>query len=291
MKTLYGFLAALLVAVPCEAVERPPIVGVSHIALKTNDMAAEEAFYGKGLGFVEKGTVRFKVNDHQYIKVTPDLKSESEDRLDHIAFETTNLKQLRAYLAAHQVDVPARLTKDSDGNLSMMLSDPDHHQVEFVQYVKGAVQPANLGMDLPATRVSERIIHVGVTVADRAAADRFYKDVLGFKMTWYGGPTEDAVRWVDMRVPDGKDWLEYMLGNANPTPKQLGVMHHLALGVGDVQAGYQTVMANGIKPPQPPKIGRDGKWQLNLYDANGTRSELMEFKAVQTPCCSPYLNP
>jgi catechol 2,3-dioxygenase-like lactoylglutathione lyase family enzyme len=107
---LYGFLAALLVAVPCEAVERPPIVGVSHIALKTNDMAAEEAFYGKGLGFVELGTGRFKVNDHQYIKVTPDLKSESEDRLDHIAFETTNLKQLRAYLAAHQVDVPARLT-------------------------------------------------------------------------------------------------------------------------------------------------------------------------------------
>ena len=100
-------------------------------------------------------------------------------------------------------------------------------------------------------------------------------------MTWYGGPTEDSVRWVDMRVPDGTDWLEYMLGNVNPLPKTLGVMHHLALGVPDIQAGYKEVVENGIKPPQPPKIGRDGKWQLNLYDVNLTRTELMEFKPVQ----------
>jgi hypothetical protein len=41
--------------------------------------------------------------------------------------------------------------------------------------------------------------------------------------------------------------------------------------------------------PEKPKIGRDGKWQLNLYDPNGTRAELMEPKPVQTPCCSPML--
>ncbi len=183
------------------------------------------------------------------------------------------------------------ITKDHDGNLSLMLTDPDHHNVEFVQYSKGAIQSWNLGKLMPETRVSERIIHVGVTISDRAAADKFYKDILGFKMTWYGGPTDDSVRWVDMRVPEGADWLEYMLGNANPTPKQLGVMHHLALGVPDIQAGYKKVMANGIQPPQPPKVGRDGKWQLNLYDPNLTRTELMEFKAVQKPCCSPFLNP
>ena len=36
-------------------------------------------------------------------------------------------------------------------------------------------------------------------------------------------------------------------------------------------------------------IGRDGKWQLNLYDPNSTRVELMEPKPVRTPCCSPIL--
>jgi hypothetical protein len=33
--------------------------------------------------------------------------------------------------------------------------------------------------------------------------------------------------------------------------------------------------------PEKPKIGRDGKWQLNLYDPNGTRAELMEPKPVE----------
>jgi len=270
--------------------ERPAIVGVSHIALETNDMVAAQAFYGKGLGFTEISAGRFKVNDHQYIQILPNLASETQDRLDHIAFETANVKQLRAYLKANKVAV-TEVKKDGDGNLAMMLTDPEQHKVEFVQYVKGTVQSWAMGQSLPATRVSDRIIHVGFTVADRAAADKFYKDILGFKMTWYGGPTDDSVRWVDMRVPDGTDWLEYMLGNVNPTPKQLGVMHHLALGVPDIQAGFKEVTDNGIKPPQPPKIGRDGKWQLNLYDPNFTRTELMEFKPVQTPCCSPYLNP
>ena len=35
----------------------------------------------------------------------------------------------------------------------------------------------------------------------------------------------------------------------------------------------------------------DGKWQLNLYDPNLTRAELMEFKPVQKPCCSSMLLP
>ena len=253
-------------------------------------MTAAEAFYGKGLGFAEISTGRFKVNDHQDIKVSPNLANETQDRLDHVAFETTNLKQLRAYLASQKVAVPA-IKKDGDGNLTLMLTDPDHHNVEFVQYLKGSIQPWNLGKFMPETRVSDRIIHVGVTVSDRSAADRFYKDILGFKMTWYGGPTDDLVRWVDMRVPEGSDWLEYMLGNVNPSPKQLGVMHHLALGVPEIQAGFKKVTDNGVKAPQPPKLGRDGKWQLNLYDPNYTRTELMEFKPVEKPCCSPFLNP
>jgi hypothetical protein len=56
--------------------------------------------------------------------------------------------------------------------------------------------------------------------------------------------------------------------------------------VPDVQAGYKSVTERGYKA-EPPKIGRDGKWQLNLYDPDLTRAELMEPKPVQTPCCSP----
>ncbi len=281
-------------------VQRPPIVGVAHIGLETNDMAAAREFYGHGLGYQEPFSLDkpsgglmltyFKVNDHQYIEVFPDLKSETQDRLSHIAFETTDARRLRDYLASKGVKVPAALKPGLDGNLSMMVKDTDGHNVEFVQYMPGSLHSRNFGKFLPDTRVSNHMIHVGVTVQDRAAADRFYKDILGFRAIWYGGMKDDRVDWVDMRVPDGTDWLEYMLNVHNPSPKQLGVMHHLALGVNNIQDGYKMVMARGIHPPQPPKIGRDGKWQLNLYDPNYTRVELMEFKPVQTPCCSPMLS-
>jgi catechol 2,3-dioxygenase-like lactoylglutathione lyase family enzyme len=290
----FHFLLAALLAQSGASTQRPPIIGVAHIALETDDLAAARKFYGTGLGFEEPfkldNAAFFKVNDHQYIKVSPDLKSETQDRLSHIAFETTDVRKLRDYLASRGIAVPAELQPDPDGNLTMMLEDPDGHHVEFVQYMPGSLLSKNFGKFLGSDRVSKRMIHVGVTVKDRAAADRFYKDVLGFKMTWYGGKTDTIADWVDMRVPEGTDWLEYMLNVHNPSPKQLGVMHHLALGVPDIQAGYQTVLARGVKPPQPPKIGRDGKWQLNLYDPNFTRVELMEPKPVEKPCCSPILD-
>lgn len=281
-------------------VERPPIVGVAHIGLETNDMAAARHFYGDILGYQEPFSLDkpqgglmltyFKVNDHQYIEVFPDLKSDTQDRLSHIAFETTDIRRLRDYLAEHDVKVPETVPKGRDGNLSMMIKDPDGHNVEFVQYMPGSLHSSNFGKFLPATRVSDHMIHVGVTVKDRAAADAFYKDILGFQMTWYGGMKDDRTDWVDMRVPDGTDWLEYMLNVHDPTPKQLGVMHHLALGVQQIQPAYKTILDRGYHPPEPPKIGRDGKWQLNLYDPNYTRAELMEFKPVEKPCCSPMLS-
>jgi catechol 2,3-dioxygenase-like lactoylglutathione lyase family enzyme len=210
--------------------------------------------------------------------------------MTHYAFETTDIRQLRDYLAAHGVKVPGSLKPGLDKNLSMMVKDPEGHDVEFVQYMPGSLHSSYFGKLLPPTGVSRRMIHVGVTIHDREAADRFYKDLLGFKMTWHGGMTDSKTDWVDMRVPEGTDWLEYMLNAHNPSPKQLGVLHHFALGVDNIQTAYQTVQGRGYRAPQPPKIGRDGKWQLNLYDPNDTRAELMEFKPVQTPCCSPMLS-
>jgi hypothetical protein len=37
-----------------------------------------------------------------------------------------------------------------------------------------------------------------------------------------------------------------------------------------------------------PKIGRDGKWQYNLFTPDGTRAEIMEFQPVGKPCCSNF---
>src|SRR5437016_14091022 len=90
-----------------------------------------------------------------------------------------------------------------------------------------------------------------------------------------------------MQVPDGTDWLEYMLNvPANADKHTLGVMNHIALGGPDVHATERQLRTNGWNGTEQPKIGRDGKWQLNLYDPDGTRVELMEFTPSQKPCCS-----
>lgn len=276
---------------------RPPILGVAHIALRTNDLPGARNFYGAGLGFEEPFHLDnagggllftcFKINDHQYVEIFPELSDPKQDRLVHIAFETSDADQLRAYLAAHGIRVPENVDRLADGNRGFDVQDPDGHDVEFVQYVPGSLPSRNFGKFLPVSRISQRMIHVGVVVADRAAADRFYKDILGFRETWSGGMKDDRTDWVDMRVPEGTDWLEYMLNVHDPDPKALGVMHHLALGVPSVEAGYEKILKRGMKPEQKPQIGRDGKWQLNLHDPNYTRVELMEPKPVRQPCCSP----
>src|ERR1700760_4435335 len=100
------------------AAERPPIVGVAHIGLFVSDLAKAEEFYGHQLGFahfsLDKPTGGlmlnyYKVNDHQYIEIYPGLQGDAQDRLSHVAFETTDARKLRDYLAGKGVKVPAAL--------------------------------------------------------------------------------------------------------------------------------------------------------------------------------------
>ncbi len=228
----------------------------------------------------------FKINDHQYIELFPELNDPQKDRLTHVGFETTDVERLRQYLASKGVKVPEKVDLLPDGSRGFNVFDPDGHDVEFVQYVPQSLEYRNMGKFMPATRISQHMIHVGVVIQDRAAADRFYHDILGFRDIWHGGMTDNVTDWVDMRVPDGTDWLEYMLNVTDPDPQELGVMHHLALGVPSVKAGYQTALKRGYKATEKPEIGRDGKWQFNMYDPNYTRVELMEPKPVEKPCCS-----
>jgi hypothetical protein len=59
----------------------------------------------------------------------------------------------------------------------------------------------------------------------------------------------------------------------------------------DIKTAKQQLVKNGWKPTEEPKVGRDGKWQLNLYDPDDTRTEFMEFKPAEKPCCSPFTGP
>ena len=99
--------------------------------------------------------------------------------------------------------------------------------------------------------------------------------------------------WVAMQVPDGTDWLEYML-NVSPTADKqtLGVMNHVSLGVKDIKVAEASLHASRAKmrADDSPKIGRDGKWQYNLlYDPDDTRVELMELLWLRNPAAPRFL--
>jgi lactoylglutathione lyase len=287
-------------ALPLYGADRPRIVGIANFAAKVDNLEEGRRFYSGVLGMEEAFATRdsedsgtlacFKVNDRQYLELSPTLKAENEDRLIRIGFETKNARGLRDFLAAKGVPVPSKVEKDANGNRSFLVKDPDGHSVQFVEYLAGSIHSRNFGKHLSPARISDHMLHVGVLVKDPAKADAFYKDILGFRLQWKGGPTDNKFEWISMMVPNGYDWIEYMVRDTTPTPQQLGVLHHYALSTMDVQQVYKTVVDRGYRPPKEPAIARDGRWLLQLYDKNFTRTEMMIRKPVQTPCCSPNLD-
>lgn len=288
------FLLALTLSLNASAqnqsssASRPLIIGVAHIAFQVSDIAKARDYYSGLLGYEEPFQIRnpdgslaltyFKVNDRQYIEIFPGLPPDQDERLKHIAFETTDIEALRQYLKAKGVKVPDQHRQGRDGNFNFTVNDPDGHTVEFVQYRPGSLHTKARGKYISAQRISDRILHVGLTVADAAAADRFYKDILGFSEIWRGGRDEATINWINMRVPDGTDYLEYMLTVGKPTRQQLGSSHHVALMVPDMQKALETLRQRVDDPAQirSPQVGRNRRWQLNLFDPDGSRAELME---------------
>ena len=277
---------------------RPPIVSVSRLAVYATDPAKSEAFYVHDLGGVKqpdpensKGA-RYYFSPVQFVEVLPlPAGAPSIDRLDHAAFNTPNVEGLRVYLASRAVAVPAHVEKGDDGSLWFDVVDPEGVKIQFVQ--PPATPPA-----IPVNALSGHIIHVGFIIHDPAREDAFYRQILGFRPYWYGGMKDDAPTWVSLQVPDGTDWTEYMivgpLDGKGPPPGMsqavVGVLDHFSLGVADTRAAY-TLLWKGDRlqgQNETPKIGRDAKWQLNLYDPDGTRAELMELHAIGKPCCSPF---
>jgi catechol 2,3-dioxygenase-like lactoylglutathione lyase family enzyme len=302
----FPFLALAFVGLSCAAQTRPPIIGVSHIAVYTSDAAKAEHFYVEQLGLKKAADpeqadgVRYYVNQEQFVEVLPLPSDAGVNRLDHIGYMTRNAADLRKYLGAHGVSVPDSVQHASDGSVWFDVQDPEGNKVQFVQ------PPARLLAESPsallrlsgADPIGRRIIHVGMLVHNRAKEDTFYRDVLGFRPYWFGGMKPEKIDWVSQQVPDGHDWLEYMLtsgpsGSGIPaqiSQQQLGVLDHFSLGVINMEKAVTTLFAGDRlgDVPARPQMGRDGKWQFNLYDPDMVRVEMMEFTAAAKPCCSNF---
>ena len=274
-----------------QAPRRPAILGLSHVTLRTADLGKSRQFYMGVLGFGDElgndcRRARFRINFHQHIELTEAGADAPADRLVEVGFETKDAEALRRYLAANGVQVPREVTPGPDGTRAFTMHDPEGHQISFVQYT------GRSGLLSVTPPISRQMIHAGFIVRNRAAEDHFYKGLLGFHVYWHGGMKNNETDWVDLQVPNGSDWLEYMLNvEPNPSPSEAGVMRHLALGVADIKTAVNIVKQRGWPMPEKAEVGRDGKWQVNLYDPDLTRVEVMEFRPVETPCCAKYTGP
>ncbi len=274
-----------------QAVKRPEITGIAYVRFYAADLSASKAFYSQRLGLPEtdgpNGMMVFNVGMRQKIEVLPLPSPAPKSRLAEIGLLTTDVAGMRVYLERHGLQV------QDEGKDGIVTTDPEGNAVAFAAQSRAAsghtTEMAAVGK--PGAATSRRIIHAGMEVHDREAEDSFYVKLLGFRPYWYGGMKEGTVDWVSVQVPEGTDWVEYMLGGGpDPSARQLGGMNHVSLGEKDIDDATKQLIANGWTDAQTRKVqmGKDGKMQLNVFDPDQSRIEYMEFQPREKPCCSEF---
>jgi catechol 2,3-dioxygenase-like lactoylglutathione lyase family enzyme len=285
-------LSACLGLAPEQTISRPKILGVGSVHLTSSSVKRDAiGFYVRSLGFgggrsVCEGALELclEVNAGQRLDLDAPKVAGAQGELAEIYFLTSDASGMRRYLVA--AGVQASELASTPAARAFRVRDPDGHRIGFIQYTRSDQ------FTRPDNQVSSRLIHAGFIVRNRGATEHFYKDLLGFRPYWQGGMKDDQVDWVSLQVPDGTDWVEFMVNVPETADQRLrGIMNHIALGVRDIQAAREQLVRNGAHLTEEPKLGRDGKWQLNLYDPDQTRIEFMEFAPKEKPCCSEFTGP
>jgi catechol 2,3-dioxygenase-like lactoylglutathione lyase family enzyme len=260
-----------------------------------HDLSASDNFYAHILGATKSADPQnpagalYYFSPTQFVEVLPLPADHTISRMACVAYTTSDAAALRSYLGAHNVAHLSELHTSTDGTHCFDTQDPEGNTVQFLQ--PGRHQA------ITTKPISDHIIHMGYLVRNRADEDHFYRELLGFRPYWFGAMQPGHLDWISQQVPNGHDWLEYMMvGDGSDSPadhvneRQIGVLNHFSLGVPNMEQAVTTLYQQDRLPPRHdgPQMGKDGKWQANLYDPDGTRVELMEFQPVAKPCCSDF---
>jgi lactoylglutathione lyase len=276
-----------------DEVKRPRILGISHMAVFVSDLQKARVFYKDFLGYDEPYALKrddgseriafIKINEDQYLELFAE-NPRQDGRLNHISFFTDSAEGMRAYLASRGVKTPEKVGKGKIGNSNFNITDPDGHTVEIVQYEPDSWTRRERGKYLPDTRIATHMTHVGALIGALDPAMEFYRDLLGFQELWRGSSSGRELSWVNMRVPDGDDYLEFMLYSKPPDEEQRGVKNHVCLVTPNIEKAVAVLQARagkaGYTRPIEIKVGVNRKRQANLFDPDGTRIELMEPNTV-----------
>jgi catechol 2,3-dioxygenase-like lactoylglutathione lyase family enzyme len=258
------------------------------------------------------------VNDNQFIEIFPGIPPGKTVMMTHVAFYTDDIEKLHKMMEERGVS-PGKINSGKDGNRNFGVRPPPGQNLEFLEFVQympdgwhrqsrgktlvpcppdkvpmdlcGGGNPQvdsrfhkalnQAGTGLGERRISNHLEHAGIIATDFAAARHFFVDQMGFQIAWDYKKDGERTTLLHLRLPGPSgDYVE--IGNpANPpVGRWIGVAAHIALTVPDIQAAHQKVVEHGYTGDlKSPLFGADERWQLNLYDPNGTRVEFMSPKA------------
>jgi len=298
--TLSGLTAVLLLASPNSSAQqaapaRPKITGISHVGYFVSDLPKAIAFWHDFLGYDESYSLTkkdsqdvriafIKINDHQHIELFNEPPTNPPNMMSHLCLTVDDIEAMRTYLRSKGFDVkPGNGGKTRTGDYAFEIKDPDGMLVEFVQSLPDGLEMKAAGKFAPDTRISTKIYHLGFLVGNSQKSIDFYGKILGFQETWRGGANPKQLSWINMRVPDGDDYVEFMLYSKLPEGK-FGTKNHIALSVPDIAKSVAILEAR----PAFKDYGKDlaiatgvnQKRQVNIYDPDGTRVEMMEENTV-----------
>jgi lactoylglutathione lyase len=240
-------LAGMLLTAFAWAQQRPRLVGISHIAVRTKDLNASRNFYTGLFGYQEAMTVKkdhtavlggglpqdqvsavfFKVNNRQYIVVIPET-SPDQPRYVDAAIETDNAEGMRQFLKSLGYTVPDQVQKTPTYNLAFQVKDPDGNSYEIMQYTPESLSVQTIGKYLNDDRASLRILHVGISISKQQTAD-FYLKGFSLREFWRADPTMSALgadtskkkalppggpilaSLSNLKLPEGDDYIEWSL--------------------------------------------------------------------------------
>jgi catechol 2,3-dioxygenase-like lactoylglutathione lyase family enzyme len=268
-------------------VKRPRVLGIAHVALYVSDLGQARDFYSGVLGFAAPFSLKLqdgrewisfvKVNDEQSIELFAGSPHAS-GRIAHIALYTDDVARMRDYLLSRGLKTVSELRKGQTGDSFFSVRDPEGHLLEIVQYQQDSWTARSRGDFMPAGRISNRIMHVGLQVRSADTAFKFYGDILGFRVARRESPDGKQVSGLDMPVPDGADYLEFTMEQAGASASKPKAQDHICFASSDVSQAAAGLQARGNSAGRSiaVQVDANSRQRATLVDPDGAHIELME---------------
>lgn len=277
---------------PMPAQDDLPIAGLAGITFKVSHLDRARDYYTGVLGFAEALTltdasgavssVFFKVNDTQFVEVTPTLQPGELRRQVRVVLESTDLRRLHGIYASRGLD-PSPVEQGPDGNPVFRVIGPDDAAIDFIEFAPESRWSTTRGQSLGDGRLSTHLWHVGIYTSDRTMRTSFYEEKLGLA----NGRDLPGGRGEYIETPSADRNLETKhppLDPENPATRAqyerevMGAVQHMALEVADMRAARDLAQRRGGYTDLQVRahVGNNRHWLMHLFDPDGSRTEVME---------------